>query len=31
MVAGELQFREFFAAEFGRLRGLGYLLTSDWA
>ena len=31
MVAGELQFREFFAAEFGRLRGLGYLLTGDWA
>jgi RNA polymerase sigma-70 factor (sigma-E family) len=27
----ELQFREFFAAEYGRLRGLGYLLTSDWA
>jgi RNA polymerase sigma-70 factor (sigma-E family) len=26
----ELQFREFFAAEYGRLRGLGYLLTSDW-
>jgi RNA polymerase sigma-70 factor (sigma-E family) len=31
VVAGELQFREFFAAEFGRLRGLGYLLTGDWA
>jgi DNA-directed RNA polymerase specialized sigma24 family protein len=27
----ELEFREFFAAEYGRLRGLGYLLTSDWA
>jgi RNA polymerase sigma-70 factor, ECF subfamily len=27
----ELQFREFFAAEYGRLRGLGYLLTGDWA
>ena len=31
MAGGELQFREFFAAEFGRLRGLGYLLTGDWA
>ena len=31
MTEGELQFREFFAAEYGRLRGLGYLLTSDWA
>jgi RNA polymerase sigma-70 factor (sigma-E family) len=27
----ELEFREFFAAEYGRLRGLGYLLTGDWA
>jgi DNA-directed RNA polymerase specialized sigma24 family protein len=27
----ELEFREFFAAAYGRLRGLGYLLTSDWA
>jgi DNA-directed RNA polymerase specialized sigma24 family protein len=27
----ELAFREFFAAEYGRLRGPGYLLTSDWA
>jgi hypothetical protein len=25
----ELEFREFFPAEYGRLRGLGYLLTSD--
>ena len=31
MTAGESQFREFFAAEYARLRGLGYLLTSDWA
>jgi RNA polymerase sigma-70 factor (sigma-E family) len=31
MVAADRQFREFFAAEFGRLRGLGYLLTGDWA
>ena len=31
MTGAELQFREFFAAEYGRLRGLGYLLTSDWA
>ena len=30
MTEAELQFREFFAAEYGRLRGLGYLLTSDW-
>ena len=30
MTGAELQFREFFAAEYGRLRGLGYLLTSDW-
>ena len=25
------EFREFFAAEYGRLRGLGFLLTGDWA
>jgi RNA polymerase sigma-70 factor (ECF subfamily) len=31
VTAGEVQFREFFAAEYGRLRGLGYLLTGDWA
>ena len=31
MTGAELQFREFFAAEYGRLRGLGYLLTGDWA
>ena len=31
MTEAELEFREFFAAEYGRLRGLGYLLTSDWA
>ena len=31
VTGAELQFREFFAAEYGRLRGLGYLLTSDWA
>gem|GEM_PF-5530582 len=30
VTGAELQFREFFAAEYGRLRGLGYLLTSDW-
>ena len=30
MTGADLQFREFFAAEYGRLRGLGYLLTSDW-
>jgi DNA-directed RNA polymerase specialized sigma24 family protein len=27
----ELEFREFFAAGYGRLRGPGFLLTSDWA
>ncbi|HEV3012244.1 MAG TPA: SigE family RNA polymerase sigma factor [Actinomycetota bacterium] len=31
MTEAEWEFREFFAAEYGRLRGLGYLLTSDWA
>jgi DNA-directed RNA polymerase specialized sigma24 family protein len=31
VTGAELQLREFFAAEYGRLRGLGYLLTSDWA
>ena len=31
MTGAELEFREFFAAEYGRLRGLGFLLTSDWA
>lgn len=31
MTEAELEFREFFAAAYGRLRGLGYLLTSDWA
>jgi hypothetical protein len=31
VTGAELEFREFFAAEYGRLRGLGYLLTSDWA
>ncbi|MGH2813736.1 MAG: sigma factor, partial [Actinomycetota bacterium] len=31
MDGAELEFREFFAAEYGRLRGLGFLLTSDWA
>jgi RNA polymerase sigma-70 factor (ECF subfamily) len=31
VTGAELQFREFFAAEYGRLRGLGYLLTGDWA
>ena len=31
MTGVELQFREFFAAEYGRLRGLGFLLTGDWA
>ena len=31
MTDAELEFRELFAAEYGRLRGLGYLLTSDWA
>jgi RNA polymerase sigma-70 factor (sigma-E family) len=30
VTGAELQLREFFAAEYGRLRGLGYLLTSDW-
>jgi RNA polymerase sigma-70 factor (sigma-E family) len=30
VTGADLQFREFFAAEYGRLRGLGYLLTSDW-
>jgi RNA polymerase sigma-70 factor (sigma-E family) len=30
VTGAEMQFREFFAAEYGRLRGLGYLLTSDW-
>jgi hypothetical protein len=25
----EWEIREFFAAEYGRLRGLGYLLTGD--
>ncbi len=31
MTEAEWEFREFFAAEYGRLRGLGYLLTGDWA
>jgi RNA polymerase sigma-70 factor (sigma-E family) len=31
VTGAEGQFREFFAAEYGRLRGLGYLLTGDWA
>jgi RNA polymerase sigma-70 factor, ECF subfamily len=31
VTGAELEFREFFAAEYGRLRGLGYLLTGDWA
>ena len=31
MTAAEREFREFFAAEYGRLRGLGFLLTGDWA
>jgi hypothetical protein len=31
VTGSEGQFREFFAAEYGRLRGLGYLLTGDWA
>jgi RNA polymerase sigma-70 factor, ECF subfamily len=31
VTGAELEFREFFAAEYGRLRGLGFLLTSDWA
>ncbi len=26
----DLQFREFFADEYGRLRRLGFLLTGDW-
>jgi len=30
VTGADLQFREFFAAEYGRLRVLGYLLTSDW-
>jgi RNA polymerase sigma-70 factor (sigma-E family) len=29
-VTEDLQFREFFAAEYGRLRRLGFLLTGDW-
>jgi hypothetical protein len=29
-VADDLQFREFFAGEYGRLRRLGFLLTGDW-
>jgi RNA polymerase sigma-70 factor (sigma-E family) len=29
-VADDLQFREFFAAEYGRLRRLGFLLSGDW-
>jgi hypothetical protein len=30
-VADDLQFREFFAGEYGRLRRLGFLLSGDWA
>jgi RNA polymerase sigma factor (sigma-70 family) len=29
-VTEDLRFREFFAAEYGRLRHLGFLLTGDW-
>jgi RNA polymerase sigma-70 factor (sigma-E family) len=29
-VSDDLQFREFFAGEYGRLRRLGFLLTGDW-
>jgi RNA polymerase sigma-70 factor (sigma-E family) len=29
-MADDRQFREFFAAEYGRLRRLGFLLTGDW-
>ena len=31
VTGAEREFREFFAAEYGRLRGLGFLLTGDWA
>jgi len=31
MTGAELEFREFFVAQYGRLRGLGHLLTGDWA
>jgi RNA polymerase sigma-70 factor (sigma-E family) len=30
-MAEDLQFREFFASQFGRLRRLGFWLTGDWA
>jgi RNA polymerase sigma-70 factor (sigma-E family) len=29
-VTDDLQFREFFAGEYGRLRRLGFLLSGDW-
>ena len=29
-MADDRQFRELFAAEYGRLRRLGFLLTGDW-
>ena len=29
-MADDLQFREFFAGEYGRLRRLGFLLSGDW-
>ena len=31
VTGAEWEFREFFAAQYGRLRGLGFLLTGDWA